>query len=197
MVSRSSGTLRPVTGRLDDWCPVFRNDLSVSSTRVEYTMKKIALWQDAIPHNNEDLINTFSSYHNTGNISLPIRRDVMFNFERQLEVFWEAWKMQGMLFEVAQSFRCECDVQCYRKSSVRVCLVLFRLQYGRLSLRRSNWRVAFRGRKILISKRAFGLVRITECVRRHDGAQPRIHIGEVIRLVTKEIRSFALFQNTQ
>ena len=49
----------------------------------------------------------------------------------------------------------------------------------------------------MISKRAFGLVHITECVRRHGGAQPRVHIGEVIRLVIKEIRSFALFQNTQ
>jgi hypothetical protein len=81
-------------------------------------MEIIALLQDAIPHNNEDLINTFSSCHNSVHISLPIPRDkiLVFNFERQLEVFREAWKMQGMLFEVAQSFRYECDVQCYRKS---------------------------------------------------------------------------------
>jgi hypothetical protein len=62
---------------------------------------------------------------------------------------------------------------------------------------RSNRRVAFRGRRILISKVAFGLVHVTECVSRNGGAEPRVHIREVIRLVTKEIRSLALFQNTQ
>jgi len=106
---------------LDYRCSVSRNGLWVSSSKVECIMKIIALWYDAIPHNNEDLINTLSSCHYIVHISLPIRRDVIFNFERQLEVFWEAWKMQGMLFEVAQSFRCECDVQWYRKSSVRIC----------------------------------------------------------------------------
>jgi hypothetical protein len=43
----------------------------------------------------------------------------------------------------------------------------------------------------------FGLVHVTECVSRHGGAQPRVHIGEVIRLVTKDVLSLALFQNTQ
>jgi hypothetical protein len=112
MVSRSSGTLRPVTGRLESG--VSKRPIGVIF-KVVYTMKIIALWQKAIRDNNEDLIITFSSCHNIVNISLPIRRDVTFNFVRQLEVFWEAWKMQGMLFEVAQSFRCECDVQCCAK----------------------------------------------------------------------------------
>jgi hypothetical protein len=120
MVSRFF--LRHCAQSLDEWCPVFRNGLFVSSSSVEHTMKIIAHWQDAIPHNNEDLINAFSSCRNIVHISLPVRRDVIFNFVRQLEVFWEAWKMQGMLFEVAQSFRCECDVQRFRKSNVpRIC----------------------------------------------------------------------------
>jgi len=159
-------------------------------------MKIIAHWQDAITHNNEDLINALSGCHNIVHISLPIRRDVMFNFVRQLEMFWEAWKMQGMLFEVAQSFRCGCDVQRFRKSNVRICP---RALQSTVWPPESADSVATEEsrRRILISKRAFGLVRITECVSLHGGAQPRVHVGEVIRLVTKKISSFALLQKTQ
>jgi hypothetical protein len=60
----------------------------------------------------------------------------MFNFERLLEVFWEAWKMQGTLLEVAQLCDVNATYNAIEKAASVFALVLCSLQYSRLILRR-------------------------------------------------------------